>query len=96
MRCAKLLSVAAVLVLASITAGCHHDDKQQLYEKISIGQSAPQVLQLLREPNGRSDKSWVYVEPFYLAIVSFENGSVAEKVRYTDHQVDYYARRYMD
>ena len=96
MRETGLLLVTTSLLLMFLTGGCYTDMNRQLYESVQAGQTAQEVEKVLGEPEGWSASRWVYVEPFYLAHISFREGQVAKAARYSEHEVDYFAREYHD
>ena len=96
MKVAYLFLIIGALCLAVMITGCSQESKMGFYEQINVGQTSDEVRKVLWEPDAQNQKYWVYVEPFYLAVVPFDGERVAEKVRFTDHQVDYSAREYHD
>jgi len=99
MKRQKLLLLGVTLSLAALAIGCNSTDLRPQFSSINEGASAQDVEQALGKPDAQSapaDEYWTYVEPFYVAKIHFNDGRVAGKVQFSDHEVDYSAREYHD
>ncbi len=76
-----LLVIVLVVLAAGMLAGCTKQFTRQRYETIRIGLSEFDVEKTLGEPTAKFSDTWTYIndEPFYKAIIKFENGSVIDK-----------------
>ena len=78
MRAAMLMGLLGVMVLG----GCAREPFTRVrYETIYLGQVAEEVKATLGEPDRVEGDRWVYThrDPFYQAILLFEDGRVVEK-----------------
>ena len=78
----KLTVLAVVYGLALLAVGCGGPKFSRVnYETIYLGQPAGAVEDKLGEPTRREEGTWIYVndEPWYRAVIEFDDGRVADK-----------------
>lgn len=76
------LILSAIAAMALLAVGCGGPEfSRATYETIYLGQPADSVESKLGEPTRRDDRKWIYVndEPWYRAVIEFENGQVTDK-----------------
>lgn len=74
-----MLILTAVVLLAGL-AGCNKFNREN-YDTIYMGQPIEQVEMTLGKPHAAFSSEWVYIndEPFYKAIIKFQDGKVTGK-----------------
>jgi outer membrane protein assembly factor BamE (lipoprotein component of BamABCDE complex) len=82
-----LLMLLSPVVLLSVGCGLtspiipHKEFSRPNYETIRIGETKPEVLEMLGKPTTEIDETWIYVnsKPYYKAVIEFEQGTVKHK-----------------